>query len=492
MQPRVSVGGGAGPVAVGTGQQYLGSAAKPQQPQQHEHAVAALGIGAAQTVVVHHGGRSAGPQVAGQHQRAGVGGFLVKALGVGEKRIVRRHKVRHKVGGNRHVSSSRLHGSTARLGGQGGTGGQHQHLLAAKGRLQGRQGGLVVDTAVAVLGVELVGVGGVKHRLFARVDGRQDVVDVPHGEIALVQQVLGVVAVEVEPGRQEVGRGIAPCALPLDGGDMVLDGVHDLVQVVVAVAGLVAVVRHQFDGQIAGGTAHAHEAGVHGLVPQQRFVHEFLGQTEAQSHVLMEMQAQTDVRGQVVVGQRDDPLQVPAAHAAEGVHDGELPGMDGVDLVEDPQQVLVAVAHDVDGVDGQLVPPGFHLPGKVHAVPDVVVVGGDADQFDAVAVVGAQLGNIVVGAHGHAGVDRVAPLALVGQQPVELLDGVADRHVGVVALHIAQKAHLHQVGAGPGQGLDDPPRRTEAPAPVVDVAAVTQGAVQQFDIRHGVSPSESR
>ena len=46
----------------------------------------------------------------------------------------------------------------------------------------------------------------------------------------------------------------------------------------------------------------------------------------------------------------------------------------------------------------------------------------------------------------------MAALALGGQQAVELLDGVADRHIGVVALHIAQKAHFHQVGAGPGQG----------------------------------------
>lgn len=68
------------------------------------------------------------------------------------------------------------------------------------------------------------------------------------------------------------------------------------------------------------------------------------------------------------------------------------------------------------GLMGQLVPPGLDLPGKVHAVADVVVVGGDADDLDAVAVVGAQLGDVVVGAHGHAGIDRMAPLALGGQQ----------------------------------------------------------------------------
>ncbi len=49
----------------------------------------------------------------------------------------------------------------------------------------------------------------------------------------------------------------------------------------------------------------------------------------------------------------------------------------------------------------------------------------------------------------------LAALCLGGQQAVQLLDGVADGHIGVVAIHIAQKAHLHNVGARTGQRLDN-------------------------------------
>ena len=165
--------------------------------------------------------------------------------------------------------------------------------------------------------------------------------------------------------------------------------------------------------------------------------------------------------------------------------------MDGVDLVKDPQQVLVGVAHNVDGVDGQLVAPGLDLAGKVHAVADVVVVCGDADDLDAVAVIGGELRDVVVGAHGHAGVDGVAALGFRRQQAVQLLDGVADGDVGVVAVHIAQEADLDDVGAGTGQGLDDAAGGAKAPVPIVDITAVTQGAIQQFYISHAVSPLKS-
>ena len=309
-------------------------------------------------------------------------------------------------------------------------------------------------------------------------------VDVPVGQIALVQVMLGVVAVQVVPRRQEIRRGVPPLALPLEGGNVVLNGVHQFVNVVAGGGVLVEIVRHQLDGQIAGDAPHAHQAGVHRDVPLQMLVDELLRQTEAQRHVLMQVQAQPDVGGQIVVGQTDDAIQIFTAHRAKGVHDGELPGMNFVHLVQDPQDVLVGIAHDVDGVDGQLVAAGLHLPGKVHAFPDVVVVGGDADDLNAGAGVLAELGDVVVGAHRHAGVFRGAPLVFGGQQTVQLLDGAAHRHVGIVARHIAQKAHLHDVGARPGQRVDDVLRGGKAPVPVVDVAAVPQRAVQKVDVWH--------
>ena len=84
----------------------------------------------------------------------------------------------------------------------------------------------------------------------------------------------------------------------------------------------------------------------------------------------------------------------------------------------------------------------------------------------------------------------MAALGFRRQQAVQLLDGVADGDVGVVAVHIAQKAGLDDVHARAGQRLNDAARRAEAPLPVVHIAAVAQGAVQQFNISHAASPSK--
>ena len=89
--------------------------------------------------------------------------------------------------------------------------------------------------------------------------------------------------------------------------------------------------------------------------------------------------------------------------SVEQISEENMPRMNFVDLLKDPEQVLVAVAHDVDGVDGDLVAQFFDAAGKVHAVLNVVIMGGDTNDFNAVAVVGGQLGNVVVGAHRHAG-----------------------------------------------------------------------------------------
>ena len=315
-------------------------------------------------------------------------------------------------------------------------------------------------------------------------------VDVPVGQIALAEVMLGVVAVQIELGRQKIRRCIAPCTLPLDGRNVILNGVHQIINVVVAAEILVHIIGDQLDRQVAGDTAHAHQAAVHSQIAAQVLIQKLLRQTEAQGHVLMQVQRQADVRGQIVVRHADDALQIAAAHAAEGIHDGELPRVDGVDLLKYPEQIFIAVAHDVDGVDGDLVAQFFNAAGKVHAVFNVVIVRGDADDFDAVSIVGGQLFDVVVGAHRHAGVHRAAALALVRQQAVQLLNGVADRDIGVVAVHIAQKAHLDHINARAGQRLDDAPCLPEAPLPVIDIAAVAQGAVQQFDISHGASPSK--
>lgn len=137
VQALVRVGGSARPVAVGTGQQHPRRAALAQQTQQHQHAVAALRVGGGQPVIVDHRRVLVGAQVAGQDQRAGVGGIHVKAFCVREKRIVGRHKIRHKVGRDYHVGLRGCYSGTASLGSQAAAGGQHQHGLARKGLLQG-------------------------------------------------------------------------------------------------------------------------------------------------------------------------------------------------------------------------------------------------------------------------------------------------------------------------------------------------------------------
>ena len=122
-------------------------------------------------------------------------------------------------------------------------------------------------------------------------------VDVAVRQIALAKVMLGIVAVQIEPGRQEVRRGVAPRAVALDGRNVVLNGIHEVVNVVVAAEVLIHIVGDQLNRQVAWDAAHAHQTAVHSQVAAQMLVEKFLRQAEAQRHVLMQVQRQTDVRG---------------------------------------------------------------------------------------------------------------------------------------------------------------------------------------------------
>ena len=159
-----------------------------------------------------------------------------------------------------------------------------------------------------VILIQLVGVGGIEHGSFAAVKPSQNVVDVAVGQIALVQIMLGIVAVQVIAGRQEISRGIAPCALALDGGDLILNGIHQIVDIVVRTQIFVAVVCNQFNGQVAGNTAHALKAAVHGHITVQVLVQKILCQTAGKAHVFVQMQRQTNTGGNVVVSQADNTV----------------------------------------------------------------------------------------------------------------------------------------------------------------------------------------
>ena len=106
MEAGVRVGGPAGRVAVGTGQQRSLDAALGEQPQQHDDAVAALGEGSGHSVVVDGTAVSRGnvrPQVGGEHRRTGESGDLVQPLAVGEKGKVPGQELRQEVGRDHHV-----------------------------------------------------------------------------------------------------------------------------------------------------------------------------------------------------------------------------------------------------------------------------------------------------------------------------------------------------------------------------------------------------
>ena len=133
-------------------------------------------------------------------------------------------------------------------------------------------------------------------------------VDVPVGQIAFVQIMLSVIAVQVVPCAQKVSRGVTPGCLAFQRGDMVLDGVHHLVNVIMAAKGLVHIVGNQLNGQVAGNAPHAHQAAVHSGIAAQVLVQKFLRQAERERHVLMQVQPHADIRGQVVVHQADDAL----------------------------------------------------------------------------------------------------------------------------------------------------------------------------------------
>ena len=126
------------------------------------------------------------------------------------------------------------------------------------------------------------------------------------------------------------------------GRNVVLDGVQHTVDVVLLAEIQVQIINHELDAQVAGGTAHAQKAGVHRDVPaHQVLVQKALGQAEALGHVLVQVQAEGDVPGEVVVHQADDAVQVLLVHAAEGIDDGKGKGVELVHLLYQPEHALV-------------------------------------------------------------------------------------------------------------------------------------------------------
>ena len=214
-------------------------------------------------------------------------------------------------------------------------------------------------------------------------------------------------------------------------------------------------------------------------------VQETLGQAEALGQILVQVQAQGDVLGEVVVHQTHDALQVLHLHAAEGVHDGEGEGVQLVHLFAQPQNARVGVAHDVDGVAADLVALVLGLAAEGEALFDVVVVEGHPDHVDAGAVPGLQLVDVIKIMQRHAGEDGVLPVS--GQHLFQLGHGVPAALVHI-RLQIAQKAHLHDVGAGVHKALHDVADVLKAEFPVIHIAPVPQGAVEQTDVRHKKFP----
>ena len=51
-----------------------------------------------------------------------------------------------------------------------------------------------------------------------------------------------------------------------------------------------------------------------------------------------------------MVSHADDALQIAAAHAAEGIHNGELPRMNFVDLLKDPDSNRAAYDYTKDDI----------------------------------------------------------------------------------------------------------------------------------------------
>ena len=144
-----------------------------------------------------------------------------------------------------------------------------------------------------------------------------------------------------------------------------------------------------------------------------------------------------------MVNQAYDPVQIATLHTSERIYDRELIRVDLVHLIDDPEQLIVGIAHNIDRVDAELVALFLDLTRKLHALGDIVIMGGNADHLDALAGIRAKLVDVIIAAHCHTRKHGIA--AILREQLVQLLNGIADGHIRIISLHVSQESDLDDI-----------------------------------------------
>ena len=121
--------------------------------------------------------------------------------------------------------------------------------------------------------------------------------------------------------RDAIGRGVAPLVLLLIITHIDIDGVHDGIDIIVAVALLVEVVGHQLRGGIAGATTHATETGIDHHVAASLRHQTNKAQRQGEGHLLVVVGVDTHLDAFVQVGVEtgDNALEVFLVHGPEGI-----------------------------------------------------------------------------------------------------------------------------------------------------------------------------
>ena len=156
------------------------------------------------------------------------------------------------------------------------------------------------------------------------------------------------------------------------------------------------------------------------------------------------MEAQRDVRMQVVVDEHAQPRDVPPLHRAERVHDRERERAHRVHAFDDFEKFPVAVGVRSRGIHADEVAALLHPAAEFQRSVALVFLEGDADAVNPAALPRRNFFYRIFAEDDHAERERSRGLA-ARERRRHFLDGREARARGIVRVPVNEKADLDRV-----------------------------------------------
>lgn len=206
--------------------------------------------------------------------------------------------------------------------------------------------------------------------------------------------------------------------------------------------------------------------------------------------IVVGMEAETDPRLHIFIDKMEPVGHVVAVHASQRVHDIKGVGVQPVHPLHQLEQLDVGVKHGAHRLHEHLIALIHQNSGPAHRLRDLMLVEGQADALDPCPVIRSQLIRMQLlfpdGDHGH----KHGGARPFGQNLLDFSDAAEEGAV-LVLHHAGQEAAFDDVDPRLIQFIENGNDRFPPEFPVVDVAPVPQGAVQDLNAHSVSSPLSS-